>query len=234
MIEYLHSLFIKSYAVMNIGILGSGPVGLTLGKALIQSGHYVTIGTRNPSKESLQQWVKKQGKQATAAPFRDAAQAGELIVICTSWTGTKKAIEAAGIWNFKNKIVVDVTNPLDGKGPDENGMLTFSIGHTTSAGEQIQAWLPPDAHVVKALSCIGHKHMQQPHFEEGAPTMFIAGNNREAKQAIVVLLHQMGWHDVADMGNIEMSRHIEPLSILWAAWGFLNESTSHAFKLLRK
>lgn len=219
---------------MNIGILGSGPVGLTLGKALIQSGHHVIIGTRNPSKESLQQWVKKQGKQATAAPFRDAAQNGELIVICTSWAGTKKAIEAAGIWNFKNKIVVDVTNPLDGKGPDANGMLTFAIGHTTSAGEQIQAWLPPDAHVVKALSCIGYQHMQHPQFEEGAPTMFIAGNNKAAKEAITQVLRQMGWQDVADMGNIEMSRNIEPLSILWSAWGFLNNSSGHAFKLLKK
>ncbi|MET3878341.1 MULTISPECIES: NADPH-dependent F420 reductase [Chitinophaga] len=219
---------------MKIGILGSGPVGLTLGKGLIQTGHHVTIGTRNPSREALQQWIKKQGKQAMAGTFRQAAEFGELLLICTSWAGTKKAIEAAGIWNFKSKTVVDVTNPLDGKGPDENGRLTFTIGHTNSAGEQIQAWLPPDANVVKALSCIGHEKMLLPDFKEGAPTMFIAGNNIDAKREVVNLLHQIGWHDVADMGKIEMSRSIEPLSILWAAWGFLNDSSGHAFKLLKR
>lgn len=219
---------------MNIGILGSGPVGLTLGKGLMQSGHHVIIGTRNPSKESLQQWIKQQGKQATAATFRQAAEGGELIILCTRWTGTKKAIEAAGIWNFKNKTVVDVTNPLDGKGPDEHGRLSFVLGHTTSAGEQVQAWLPPDARVVKALSCIGHEKMLLPVFEEGAPTMFIAGNDDNAKAQVRFLLDQIGWNDVADMGRIEMSRSIEPLSILWAAWGFLNDSSGHAFKLLRK
>lgn len=219
---------------MKIGILGSGPVGLTLGKGLIQTGHHVTIGTRNPSREALQQWIKKQGKQAMAGTFRQAAEFGELLLICTSWAGTKKAIEAAGIWNFKSKTVVDVTNPLDGKGPDENGRLTFTIGHTNSAGEQIQAWLPPDANVVKALSCIGHEKMLLPDFKEGAPTMFIAGNNNDAKREVVNLLHQIGWHDVADMGKIEMSRSIEPLSILWAAWGFLNDSSGHAFKLLKR
>ena len=219
---------------MKIGILGSGPVGLTLGKGLIQTGHHVTIGTRNPSREALQQWIKKQGKQAMAGTFRQAAEFGELLLICTSWAGTKKAIEAAGIWNFKSKTVVDVTNPLDGKGPDENGRLTFTIGHTNSAGEQIQAWLPPDANVVKALSCIGHEKMLLPDFKEGAPTMFIAGNNNDAKREVVNLLHQIGWHDVADMGKIEMSRSIEPLSILWAPWGFLNDSSGHAFKLLKR
>ncbi|HWV68565.1 NADPH-dependent F420 reductase [Chitinophaga sp.] len=219
---------------MKIGILGSGPVGLTLGKGLIQTGHQVTIGTRNPSREALQQWIKKQGKQAMAGTFRQAAEFGELLLICTSWAGTKKAIEAAGIWNFKSKTVVDVTNPLDGKGPDENGRLTLTIGHTNSAGEQIQAWLPPDANVVKALSCIGHEKMLLPDFKEGAPTMFIAGNNNDAKREVVNLLHQIGWHDVADMGKIEMSRSIEPLSILWSAWGFLNDSSGHAFKLLKR
>ena len=219
---------------MKIGILGSGPVGLTLGKGLIQTGHHVTIGTRNPSKESLQQWIKKQGKQAMAGTFRQAAEFGELLLICTSWIGTKKAIEAAGIWNFKTKTVVDVTNPLDGKGPDDTGRLTFTIGHNNSAGEQIQAWLPPDANVVKALSCIGHERMLLPDFQEGSPTMFIAGNNTDAKREVINLLHQIGWNDIADMGNIEMSRSIEPLSILWAAYGFLNDSTGHAFKLLKK
>ncbi|WP_143310862.1 NADPH-dependent F420 reductase [Chitinophaga vietnamensis] len=219
---------------MKIGILGSGPVGLTLAKGLIQAGHHVTIGTRNPAKESLQQWIKKAGKQATAGTFRQAAEFGEMILICTSWIGTQKAIEAAGIWNFKHKTIVDVTNPLDGKGPDEYGRLTFLIGHSNSAGEQIQAWLPPDAYVVKALSCIGHERMLLPNFEEGTPTMFIAGNSADAKKLVIGLLHEIGWNDVADMGRIEMSRSIEPLSILWSAYGFLNDSSGHAFKLLKK
>ncbi|WP_291910666.1 NAD(P)-binding domain-containing protein [Chitinophaga sp. CB10] len=219
---------------MKIGILGSGPVGLSLGKGLIHTGHHVTVGTRNPAREALQQWAKQQGDRAAIGTFRHAAEFGEMILICTSWTGTQKAIEAAGIWNFKGKIVVDVTNPVDGKGPDEFGRLTLMIGHKHSAGEQIQAWLPPDACVVKALSCIGHEHMLQPKFEEGTPTMFIAGNSAQAKQLVTDLLKQMGWDDVADVGRIEMSRNIEPLSVIWTAYGFLNNSRGHAFKLLKK
>ncbi|RBL90584.1 NADPH-dependent F420 reductase [Chitinophaga flava] len=218
---------------MKIGILGSGPVGLTLGKGLIQTGHQITIGTRNPSREALQQWIREHGDHAAAGTFRQASEFGELIIICTSWIGTKKAIEAAGIWNFKGKTVVDVTNPVDDKGPDENGRLNLVIGHTNSAGEQIQAWLPPDANVVKALSCIGYQHMLSPNFKEGSPTMFIAGNQQEAKQTVINLLNEIGWYDIADVGKIEMSRSIEPLAVLWSAYGFLNDSSGHAFKLLK-
>lgn len=219
---------------MKIGILGSGPVGLTLSKGLVMAGHEVVLGTRNPSKDSLQQWVKKMGPKVTTAPFRDAAAQGELLVICTSWAGTQKAIEAAGLWNFKNKVIVDVTNPLDGKGPDAQGRLSFSVGHTNSAGEQLQAWLPPDAHVVKALSCIGHESMFREEQEPNAPTMFICGNKRAAKATVTSLLAEMGWNDVVDMGNIEMSRNIEPLSILWYAYGFRTGTWTHAFKLVMR
>jgi hypothetical protein len=217
---------------MNIGILGSGAVGLTLGAGFVGMGHHVIIGTRNPAKEALQQWAKRQGPLASISTFREAAAAGQLIVICVSWTGAKSAIEQAGIWNFKGKTVVDVTNPLDGKGPDEDGRLSFVNG-LHSAGEQIQAWLPPDAHVVKALSCVGHELMFQHQQEGEKATMFICGNDPQAKKEVSAILNQMGWEDVADMGKIIMSRNIEPLCILWSAIGFRTGSWDHAFKIVR-
>ena len=217
---------------MKIGILGSGPVGLTLSEGLINAGHEVLLGTRNPAKESLQQWIRKHDDKVAAVPFREATAQGELLVICTSWAGTQKAIEAAGLWNFKGKVVVDVTNPLDGKGPDPQGRLSFSLGHSNSAGEQLQAWLPPDAHVVKALSCIGHEAMFRPFQDQEIPTMFICGNKRAAKTTVTQLLNEMGWKDVVDMGTIEMSRNIAPRSILWYAYGFRTGTWTPAFKLI--
>lgn len=218
---------------MRIGILGSGSVGLTLGKGLIQLGHEVIIGTRRPHSSALQEWIALQDGLATAGTFRDAAEQGALILLCTSWVGTKSAIEQAGVWNFKNKTVVDVTNPTDNKGPDAEGRLTFVIGHNNSAGEQVHAWLPPDARVVKALSCIGYEHMFRPQMHQGLPTMFICGNSEAGKEEVVGLLRQMGWEDIADMGTIEMSRNIEPLCILWYAYGFRTGIWTHAFKMIK-
>ncbi|MCK7555096.1 NAD(P)-binding domain-containing protein [Chitinophaga sedimenti] len=218
---------------MKVGILGSGVVGRTLAGGLSRIGNHVMIGTRDIQKEELQAWREQDKEKHKLGSFKEASIFGELIVLCTQWTGTKNVIEQAGIWNFKNKVIVDVTNPLDGKGPDENGRVHFAALNSASAGEQVQAWLP-DSHVVKALNCVGNIHMVAPKLEEGAPTMFIAGNDDLAKKAVTEILSKLGWQDVADMGGIEISRDIEALCVLWYAYGFRTGSWTHAFKLLKK
>lgn len=218
---------------MKIGILGSGVAGTTLGHGLIRLGHSVMIGTGNPQKDELKRWLFENSQGGQLGTFSAAAAYGDIIILCSSWTGIKKVIEAAGIWNFKKKVVVDATNPLDGRGPDEAGRLTLVPGNNPSGGEQVQAWLQ-EAHIVKALNSIGSPLMIAPHLEEGTPTMFIAGNDDLAKKAIADLLSQMGWQDVADIGNIEMSRHLESLYVIWYAYGFRAGTSRHAFRLLRK
>ena len=72
---------------MKIGILGSGDVGRRLGDGLIELGHTVTIGTRNPKKSNVIQWInghEADGEKALAGSFVEAASFGETIVIATS------------------------------------------------------------------------------------------------------------------------------------------------------
>ncbi|WP_341839816.1 NADPH-dependent F420 reductase [Chitinophaga caseinilytica] len=217
---------------MKIAILGSGDVGLTLAAAFSERGHAVMIGTRHTQKEGLQDWLKAH-PAAQSGTYSETAAFGDVIVLCTGWTGTKSAIEMAGIWNFKKKIVIDVTNPLDGKGPDAAGRLHLATGHAKSGGEQVQSWLQ-DAHVVKALNTIGNTRMVAPSYADGTPAMFIAGNDDLAKLAVTDILGQLGWKDVVDVGEIPMSRHLESMCVVWCAYGFRKGSWDHAFALLRK
>ncbi len=46
---------------MKIGILGSGDVGRRLGDGFIELGNAVKIGTRNPNKGEVIQWINKHG-----------------------------------------------------------------------------------------------------------------------------------------------------------------------------
>jgi predicted dinucleotide-binding enzyme len=101
---------------MKIGILGSGDVGRRLGDGFIELGHMVKIGTRDPSKGEVVQWVSNHGGEegkASAGTFTEAASFGEMIVIATSWDGTCNVIKMADPTNFAGKIVIDVINPLD-------------------------------------------------------------------------------------------------------------------------
>lgn len=218
---------------MKAGIIGSGVVGTTIGRGLVRLGHSVMIGTRHPQQEKLQQWVKENSPGGSIGTFAETAAYGEVIFLCTNWAGTQSVIESSGVWNFKKKIIIDVTNPLDGKGPDKAGRLGLTSGNSGSGGEQVQAWLP-DAHVVKALNTVGNTLMINPNLQEGDPTMLIAGNDPLAKKAVSDILQQMGWNDIADIGNIEMSRYLEGLCVIWCAIGFREGSWNHAFRLLRK
>ena len=214
---------------MKIGILGSGDVGLKLGDGFISLGHSVKIGTRNTSKQSIIDWIKKHGQKGSTGSFGDAASFGEVIVIATLWAGTLDAINLANQKNFSNKVVIDVTNPLD----FTKGMPpTLAVGQTNSAGEIIQKLLP-DAKVIKAFNTVGNPHFFRPNFPGGPPTMFICGNDSEAKKLVAGILTDFGW-ETQDTGGIEGSRLLESLAMLWITYYFKTNNGNHAFKLLRK
>src|SRR3954466_6768787 len=99
---------------VNVGILGSGEVARSLAKGFLGLGHPVKLGSRDPKK--LDEWLKSAGDRATTGTFSEAARFGDLIILATLGTGTEQAIQMAGPENFKGKVVIDTTNPLDFSG----------------------------------------------------------------------------------------------------------------------
>lgn len=216
---------------MKVGIIGSGVVGRALGAGFASSGYEVMLGTRTPGAEKIRTWVKDIGKGVKAGTFEETAKFGELIVICPLFRAIEDIIALAGKKNFAGKIVIDTTNPL-AEEPPVNGVLKYVKTPKGSAGEFIQDLLP-DSHVVKAFNSVGNMFMYKPKFDEGQPTMFICGNNAEAKKKVTAILEDFGW-DVMDSGSIEASNALEGLCLIWCARGFLEGKWDHAFKLLKK
>ena len=211
-----------------IGIIGSGIVGRTLANGFIKHGHDVTIGTNTASKrEDLQ--AKTNGK-ATVGSFEDAATFGEIVVLATKGTAAEAALRSAGIANLNGKTVIDTTNPI-ADAPPVKGVLQYFTSQNDSLMERLQA-LATEAHFVKAFCSVGNAVMVNPDFNGVQPTMFICGNDDGAKREVTVILEQFGF-EAADMGGVEGARAIEPLCILWCIPGFLTNSWTHAFKLLK-
>ena len=96
---------------MDIGIIGSGIVGKTLGTALAGKGHAVVMGTRDAAK--LKEWAEKAGGRARVGSFADAAAHGEIVINATSGRGSLEALQMAGADRLKDKVLIDVSNPLD-------------------------------------------------------------------------------------------------------------------------
>lgn len=215
---------------MKAGIIGSGPVGQVLAKAFLDEGYEVMLGTRNVAKPELEKF-RKENAAINIGDFAQTAQFGDMIVLATAGLVAEEAINLAGLTNFSGKIVIDATNPI-AKEPPANGVLKFFTSLNDSLMERIQQLLP-EAWLVKAFNSVGNGLMYRPGFKGGPPSMFICGNDDEAKKKVTAILRSFGW-EAEDMGKAEAARVIEPLCILWCIPGFLHNQWTHAFKLLKK
>lgn len=211
-----------------IGILGSGIVARTLGAGFLKHGYEVTMGTRDPGK--LAEWHKGDGAKAVIGSFSDAAYNADIIVLAVAGSAAESALEMAGAPVLDGKTIIDATNPIAAE-PPVNGVLQFFTGPNESLMERLQAKFP-NANFVKAFSCVGSALMVNPHYRGGAPTMFICGNDANAKDDVHYILDQFGW-ETEDLGAVEAARAIEPLCILWCIPGFRHNQWNHAFKLLK-
>jgi predicted dinucleotide-binding enzyme len=197
---------------MRIGILGTGTVGKTLGTKLAKLGHEVRMGSRTAGGEKAKAWVKEAGGKSSEGTFADAAIHGEMLFNCTSGMVSLAALSAAGARNLNGKILLDVSNPLD----FSKGMPpTLSVCNTDSLGEQIQRAYPL-AKVVKSLNTVTAALMVEPSLVPGVHTMFVSGNDAQAKAEVINLLETgFGWEEVMDLGDITGARAQEMYLPLW-------------------
>ncbi len=204
---------------MKIAVLGTGVVGETIASKLVALGHEVKMGSRSATNEKAAAWVKKAGARASQGTFADAAAFGELLFNCTLGTGSIPALEAAGKENLKGKILLDLSNPLD----FTKGMPpTLFVSNDDSLGERIQRAFP-ELKVVKTLNTVNANVMVDPARIPGEHTVFVSGNDAEAKKQVKQLLTDgFGWKQVIDMGDITTARGTESYLMLWIRlWGAL-------------
>jgi predicted dinucleotide-binding enzyme len=211
-----------------IGIFGSGQVARTLGTGFVRHGYAVMLGSRDTAK--LVDWRAKAGENANVGSFEDAAAFGDCIVLAVKGTAAEGLVKATSR-ALKDKVVIDTTNPIADVPPDHN-VIRFFTSPDESLMERLQD-IAPDARFVKAFNSVGNLLMVDPSFPGTKPTMFICGNDASARSKVGGILAAFGW-DVEDMGTAHAARTIENLCILWCIPGFMNNSWTHAFKLLKR
>ena len=211
----------------SVGIIGSGAVGKTLAKGFLKYGYPTTIASR--SEEMREKLSTELGSDIRVDTPENTVENSDIIVFAVKGAVAKEALQNLGIQHLENKVVIDTTNPIANEAP-ENGVLRYFSQVNYSLMEELQA-LSPNIHFVKAFSCVGSPFMVDPSFET-KPTMFICGNNANAKKEVDAILQQFGW-EIEDMGGVEAARAIEPLAMLWCIPGMKENRWNHAFKLLK-
>jgi predicted dinucleotide-binding enzyme len=208
---------------MKIAVLGTGTVGRTLAAKLSELGHDVVVGTRDPQATLDRTEPDAMGNPPFAAwqaghppvrlsSFAQAAAPAELVVNATGGESSLDALTRAGAENLAGKVLLDVSNPLDfsqGRPP------SLFVKDTDSLAEQIQRAFP-EARVVKALNTMTAAVMVDPgRVGGGDHSVFVSGNDAEAKQTIVSLLRDFGHTDVIDLGDLSTARGAEMYVPLW-------------------
>ncbi|HTX92298.1 MAG TPA: NAD(P)-binding domain-containing protein [Anaerolineales bacterium] len=196
---------------MDIGILGTGMVGQTIGSKLVQIGHKVMMGSRTADNPKAVSWAKEEGPNAFFGTFADAAAFGEIVFNCTQGSASLQALGQAGAENLKGKILIDTSNPID----YSTEITTLTVCNTDSLGEQIQRAFP-ETRVVKTLNTMNANVMANPAKLIEYTDIFVSGNDVEARAVVSGYLRDwFGWKSVIDLGDITTSRGVEMFLILW-------------------
>ncbi|GGA53626.1 NADPH-dependent F420 reductase [Pelagibacterium lentulum] len=194
---------------MNISILGTGNMASGLAVLFAKSGHQVTLASRDPSK--ARSVATELGNRIQAGDFATASDNADIIVLAVPFDAADEVIKAAG--GLAGKIVIDITNPMTA---DFSGL---TVGHTTSAAEEIQK-LAPSAKVVKAFNTVFASVLQNGGKVNGQPaTVFVAGDDADARNQIVALAQSAGLNTL-DTGALASARYLEPVAGLNIALGY--------------
>ncbi len=207
---------------MDIAVLGTGMVGQAIAGRLQELGHTVWVGTRDPAETLARTEPDGMGNPPFAAwhaehpgvrvaTFAEAASVADLVVNASAGAAALEVLGLAGAANLAGKVVVDISNPLDfsrGFPP------TLFVKDTDSLGERIQRAFP-EAKVVKSLNTLTASLMVDPASLGESSTVFVSGDDTQAKATVTGLLASFGHDDVIDLGPLETARGTEMLLPLW-------------------
>lgn len=189
-----------------IAIIGTGDLGDSLGSRLAELGYPVVYGSRTPDSDRVKAVVLQTGHGATATTQTEAAARGDIVILPINWPAMETAAQSLG--DLDGKVVVDTSVPYT---QGEDGYPQVSV--QPSSAELVQRW-NPRAKVVKAFGTMGSMIIDDPDAAGGPVTVPVASDDREAKELVARLIHEMGL-DPVDFGPLRMAQLIEAMGIIY-------------------
>ena len=189
---------------MKAGFIGIGKVGFAIAGNLQKGGHQIIVGHDNLNSESLKRALEK-NPSFTATGLQEMINQSDLVFLTIPFQANEQVLKGL---SFKGKTLVDCTNPV-GVG------ITHGLKSEISGAEMVQRWAP-DAKVVKAFNIYGFENFVDNSYPgyNVKPVMLIAGNDKNAKNEVSVLLDELGFFP-KDTGALNQSLHLEHMTLLW-------------------
>jgi predicted dinucleotide-binding enzyme len=185
---------------MNIAILGTGHMGRTLGTGLLNAGHDITFGSRDPDRAT--------DLPAPVLSHAAAISRSEVVVSALAAAHSLDTLPALAD-SLANRVLIDIGNAVN-----ERMDLIYPDG---SLGERLQHALP-GTRVVKTLNTVGGPISVNPSLLSAPTNVFLSGDSQEAKATVSALLSDLGWaaERQIDLGGIITARAVEHYFLLFA------------------
>jgi predicted dinucleotide-binding enzyme len=180
---------------MKVVILGKGNMGTPLSVLANKAGHQVECFDSRTNPVA-------------------ALQEADIVVIAMKYEQALALAENQAILAaLAGKIVVDITNPLS---PD---FMSLTVGHTSSAAEEIARRMP-GIHVVKAFNTIFATLLQRRADGHSVDIpVYVAGDQEASVQTVADLVKRMGLNVVLS-GPLSNARFLEPMAELMIHLGY--------------
>jgi 8-hydroxy-5-deazaflavin:NADPH oxidoreductase len=183
---------------MNIGIVGSGHIGQTLGRLWAKAGHKIYFSFSHDQRK-LEDLASEVGNDSKAVTPYDAARCAEVVLFSVPWNCIDEAMKQVG--RFEGQIVIDTTNPFI----DEQ-MHLEQFDENDSSSESVARRLE-GAKVIKAFNTLPHKTLWD-RSGKGL-VIFMAGDYPAMKTKVAQLIEDAGFVPF-DAGPLREGKKQEP------------------------
>ncbi len=200
---------------MKIAVIGAGNVGSTLGRLWDERGHEVSFGVRDSNSGTVNA-LRAGWADVVITNVAEAVALAEVVVIAVPGTVVGETVSSG---NWSGKIVVDTTN-------------RFGASNEFQSASEEMAQKAPGSRVVKAFNTIGYERYSRPTFGAERASMFLCGDDDDAKSVVAGLTEELGFEHV-DCGPLANAGMLESLARLWIHLARDTEGRNVGFRLLR-
>jgi predicted dinucleotide-binding enzyme len=182
----------------SITFIGTGNMARTIGTLAVAGGNTVEVMGRDRSKAD--RLATALGGGATSGTW-GAVPAGDIVITALLYAGVVPVVAEYGD-ALAGKIIVDISNPFN---------ATFDgLAHSeeTSIAQEVAKVAPATARVLKGFNTIFQNVL-----EKGRPSVFIAGDDRQAKADVVAFIESLGLRPL-DAGGLKMAHWLEGMGLV--------------------
>src|SRR5262245_49298357 len=188
----------------NIGILGTGRMGVRLAAMFADAGHEVLLGSRDRDRaQRIAAGLKRD--RIRAASYEQASEQPAVLPAAFIRDGLFDTLERLRS-RLDGKLLIDIANPFNGDYTD------FILPWNTSAAEELQKRFPR-TRVVGAFKNVWWQVFDQPVFDGKPSDVFVVADDEAARASFLALTVGTPFRYL-DAGPLRNARTIERMTLL--------------------